>query len=203
MDCVPRWTRWRMQNRETQAAVTLGDRTSNRGPISHPRGGLEPPTKTIIRRQLSALSTAARLAESPEWSETAGQRAGRPSIWCCRDHSAAKSMSRALVHDCLGNNRLVRSSKSSRPHHTVLHKQRFPGSVQIALNWRGFVYAFCLRNLSIGFQGPFRGRPCGRNLGSQCGVINLGGPIPRSPSNACKLIIEQGLELRERRGRPL
>ena len=99
-----------MQNRETQAAVTLGDRTSNRGPISHPRGGLEPPTKTIIRRQLSALSTAARLAESPEWSETAGQRAGRPSIWCCRDHSAAKSMSRALVHDCLGNNRLVRSS---------------------------------------------------------------------------------------------
>jgi hypothetical protein len=27
--------------------------------------------QTIISRQLSALSTAARLAESPEWSETA------------------------------------------------------------------------------------------------------------------------------------
>jgi hypothetical protein len=30
-------------------------------------------------------------------------------------------------------------------------------------------------------SGPNNGRPCGRNLGSQCGVINLGGPVPRSP----------------------
>jgi hypothetical protein len=35
------------------------------------------------------------------------------------------------------------------------YKQRFPGSLRIAPNWRGFVCAFCLCKLSIGFHVPF------------------------------------------------
>ena len=42
-----------------------------------------------------------------------------------------------------------------RPHHAVSCKQRFPGSLRIAPNWRGFVCAFCLCKLSIGFHVPF------------------------------------------------
>src|SRR5713101_2790877 len=45
--------------------------------------------------------------------------------------------------------------ESSRPHHAVSCKQRFPGSLRIAPNWRGFVCAFCLCKLSIGFHVPF------------------------------------------------
>ena len=39
----------------------------------------------------------------------------------------------------------------------LLRKRRFPGSVRIAPNWRRFVHAFCLCNLPIELQGPFRG----------------------------------------------
>jgi hypothetical protein len=64
--------------------------------------GLEPPTKRF--------SGSERLIENPERSPT-----GRPSIWCCREHSAGKTMRRTLVHSCLGNNRLVRSSSPLSP----------------------------------------------------------------------------------------
>jgi len=44
----------------------------------------------------------------------------------------------------------------STPNRAVLRKQRFPGSLRIAPNWRGFVHAFCLCKLSAGLQGSFR-----------------------------------------------
>jgi hypothetical protein len=47
------------------------------------------------------------------------------------------------------DNRLVGSSSPPS------RKQRFPGSLRIAPNWRGFVRTFCLYNLSIGNQGLF------------------------------------------------
>jgi hypothetical protein len=46
--------------------------------------------------------------------------------------------------------------ESSQPHHALSVQRRFPGSLRIAPNWRGFVGAFCHRKLSFGFQGPFR-----------------------------------------------
>jgi hypothetical protein len=43
----------------------------------------------------------------------------------------------------------------------TVSSKRFPGSVRIAPNWRRFVHAFCLCNLPIELQGPFRGLcPC-------------------------------------------
>jgi hypothetical protein len=47
--------------------------------------------------------------------------------------------------------------ESSQPHHAVLRKRGFPGSVQIAPNSRRFVHAFCLCNLPIGLLGAVRG----------------------------------------------
>jgi hypothetical protein len=44
----------------------------------------------------------------------------------------------------------------SQPHHAVLRKRRFPSLLRIGPNWRGFVRAFCLCNVSRGFQAPFR-----------------------------------------------
>jgi hypothetical protein len=37
----------------------------------------------------------------------------------------------------------------------IVEAERFPGSARIGPNWWGFVRAFCLCNVSMGFQGPF------------------------------------------------
>jgi hypothetical protein len=58
-------------------------------------------------------------------------------------------------------------------HHAVLRKQRFPGSLRIAPNWRGFVRAFCLCKLSTGFEGSFW-RLCLRRIKSRFPAADTG-----------------------------
>jgi hypothetical protein len=45
--------------------------------------------------------------------------------------------------------------ESSRAHHAVAIKQRFPGSLRKAPNWRGFVRAFCLCRHRLDFRSRF------------------------------------------------
>jgi len=71
--------------------------------------------QTIISRQLRALSTRARLAESPERAETAVSAQEDQACDAAATTPPVKSMRRALVHSCLGNNRLVASSSPPSP----------------------------------------------------------------------------------------
>ena len=63
-----------------------------------------------------SIEHSARLAESPG------------------DHSPGKSIRRALVHSCLGNNRLVRSSSPPSPTTQSYANRDFPARPRIAPN---------------------------------------------------------------------
>jgi hypothetical protein len=78
---------------------------------------------------------------------------------CLKSPPTGPNAQNSLLFSLLAGNLTCETGSTANwvRHHTVLRKRRFPGSVRIAPNWRRFVHAFCLCNLPIGLQGPFRG----------------------------------------------
>ena len=108
--------------------------------------------QTIISRRLRALITPARLAERPDGLKLRSARSIRCS---CRDHSAGKSMRRALVHSCLGNNRLVRSSSPPSPTTQSYANRDFPARPRIAPDRRDSWAHFISASYRLDFRGRF------------------------------------------------